>query len=134
MWLRGSTGRVPMHELAISQSLVSEAARVAAEHGAERVTGLVVVIGALSGVEAPLLERAFSIAKLGSVAEHAVLQIEEAPVVVWCPECERESPVRPNALLCAECGGWRVTLRSGDELLLKRVEMAVEAAKNAVVH
>ena len=123
-----------MHELAISQSLVSEAERVADTHGAERITALTVLVGPLSGVEAPLLERAFTMARMGTRAADATLHVDVAPVVVWCGECRRESTVRPNALLCEACGTWRVTLRSGDELILKRVELATTEPELAVLH
>jgi Zn finger protein HypA/HybF involved in hydrogenase expression len=35
--------------------------------------------------------------------------------------------VAPNALLCGKCSAWRVELKSGDELMLKRVELALDA-------
>lgn len=110
-----------MHELAVCQGLLAEAERVARDHGAARVTRLVLTIGPLSGVEAPLLERAFTIARAGTMAEGAALEITRAPVVVWCPECARETTVAPNALICGACGTWRVQLRSGDELILRQV-------------
>lgn len=113
-----------MHELSVCQSLLREAERVAADHGAARIVRLSVVVGPLSGVEAPLLERAFEVGRAGTRAEDATLDIETAPVTVWCAECDCESVVPSNALLCVRCGGWRVMLRSGAELLLKQVELA----------
>jgi hydrogenase nickel incorporation protein HypA/HybF len=113
-----------MHELAVCRSLLSEVERVASAHGATVVTGLSVVVGPLSGVEAPLLSRAFAVARIGTMAEAAELRFESSPVVVWCAACEIESVVKPNALSCQNCGGWRVSVKSGDELLLKRVELA----------
>ena len=110
-----------MHELAVCQSLLAEAERVARNHGAARVTRLVLTIGPLSGVEAPLLERAFTVARAGTMADGAELEISLAPVVVWCPECDRESIVATNALVCGGCGDWRMQLRSGDELMLRQV-------------
>ncbi len=113
-----------MHELAVCQSLLREIERVAAAHGATEVTGVLVAVGPLSGVEAPLLKRAFTVARAGTIAQNAELDVEEMPVRVWCESCGVETAVAANALLCGECGGWRVKLKSGDELLLKRVELA----------
>lgn len=121
-----------MHELAICRSLLSEAGRVAAAHRAAAVTRLSVAIGPLSGVEAAQLARAFDIARRGTVAEGAVLEVERTPVVVWCDRCGVESPVEPNALLCGACGTWKVGLRSGDELVLKRVTLADAPARPSV--
>ncbi|HTW35747.1 MAG TPA: hydrogenase maturation nickel metallochaperone HypA [Rhizomicrobium sp.] len=113
-----------MHELTICQSLLSEISRIAAQHGARAVTEIVVAVGPLSGVEPKLLERAFSVAQSGTIADRATLVFEETTVVVWCRDCQRETPVAANALLCGECGTWRVELRSGDEMILKRLELA----------
>ena len=112
-----------MHELSVCQGLLREVTRVAEAHGASRVTEILVAVGPLSGVEAPLLERAFTIARMGTVAEGAALRIEETPVRVRCEACGAESDARSNHLVCAGCGDWRVTLRSGDELLLKSLEL-----------
>lgn len=113
-----------MHELAICQSLLREVERVAKAHDCGDVTAIIVAAGPLSGVEPPLLARAFSIARAGTVAEHASLEIETMPITVSCRACGIESPAEPNALICRRCGTWQVQLRSGDELLLKRVELA----------
>jgi len=112
-----------VHELSICQSLLREVRRVAEAHNATEVTGIVVAVGPISGVEPLLLERAFSIARAGTIAENAELEIEVAPIVVWCEDCGVETHAAINALTCGRCGTWQVDLRSGDELLLKRVEL-----------
>lgn len=115
-----------MHELAICQGLLTEVEKVAEAHGATRVTRISVAIGPLSGVETPQLVRAFGVARTGTVAETAALVVETIPVVVWCDVCKCESAVKANALLCGECGTWKISLKSGDELLLQRLELAEE--------
>ncbi len=113
-----------MHELAICQSLLGEVERTAAAHGCREVTAVVVAIGPLSGVEPDALSRAFAVARGATVADRAALRIEAVPVVVWCAACGLETQTPPNALLCGRCGAWRIELRTGDELLLKQVELA----------
>lgn len=113
-----------MHELAICESLLNEVERIAASHRAREVIEIVVAVGALSGVEPQLLERAFVVARCGTVADRATLRFEATSTAVWCKACECETSVAANALLCGQCGTWQVQLKSGDELLLKRVELA----------
>jgi hydrogenase nickel incorporation protein HypA/HybF len=120
-----------MHELSVCQGLLREVARVAAARRAVSVTRIVVAIGPLSGVEAPLLERAFSIARAGTIARDAVLETELTEVLVWCQSCNVETATAANRLLCGQCGGWHVQLRSGDELLLKSVELEMTACGDA---
>jgi hydrogenase nickel incorporation protein HypA/HybF len=112
-----------MHELAICQSLMDQVERIALERNAQCVTSIIVGMGPLSGVEAQLLKNAYSIASVGTVAEHAELVFEFLPVRVKCTQCGSETEALPNKLVCKHCGDWRTTLVSGDELLLMSVEL-----------
>jgi len=76
-----------MHELAICQGLINQAERIAREEGAGQVDNIVLSIGPLSGVEPPLLDRAFEIARMGTMAENAELEIQTGPIVVKCRTC-----------------------------------------------
>ncbi len=117
-----------MHELSICMSLLEQVERIAQEHGAERVERILLRIGPLSGVEAPLLANAYPLAAAGTIAEHARLDIEPAPVRVHCTDCGAETEATPNQLLCASCGSYHTKLTSGDEMLLASLEMSVPEA------
>ena len=119
-----------MHELSVTQALLRQGETVAAPHDSHRVVAITLALGPLLGGEAPLLWWALPVARAGTIAEEAMLEIETMPVTVWCGACDAETEVAPNALLCGSCGTWRVDLRSGNELLLKRVELA--AADDAI--
>ena len=116
-----------MHEFSICRSLLRQAEGLAAEHRARRVTLLKVAVGPLSGVEPGLLERAFSLARCGTVAEAAALVVETPPIKVRCRTCGGEGDAAPNRLICGHCGDFRVDLVSGDELILLSVEMECSA-------
>ena len=113
-----------MHELAVCQGLINQAERIARDEGGSRVDNIVLSIGPLSGVEPPLLERAFEIARMGTMAEHAELEIQTGPIVVKCRICGDSGEARPNRLLCQTCGDWRVSVEQGDEMLLLRLEVS----------
>lgn len=119
-----------MHELAICQSLMDQVESIAAERNARSVISIVVGMGPLSGVEAELLKNAYPIASAGTVAEHAELIIEHLPVRVRCTQCGTESDALPNKLICKQCGDWRTTLMSGDEMMLMSVEL--EKKRNSI--
>lgn len=112
-----------MHELAVCQGLLRQVERVATDNHARAVERILLRIGALSGVEPALLERAFEAARLGTRAERAELCIEAGPVVVRCRTCGASSPVLPNRLLCGDCGDWKVTVTDGEELTLLSVDL-----------
>jgi len=112
-----------MHELAICQSLIDQVENIARERDAKSVTSITIGMGPLSGVEAQLLKNAYPIASAGTVAEDAELLIEHLPIKVRCSQCGSESDAQPNKLTCKQCGDWRTTLISGDEMMLMSVEL-----------
>lgn len=114
-----------MHELSVCLSLLDQVERIAREHGADRVERILLRIGPLSGIETPLLVKAYPLAAAGGIAEHAVLDIEPAPIRVRCGECGAETDALPNRLLCGRCGGWHTCLISGDEMLLAHLELHI---------
>jgi hydrogenase nickel incorporation protein HypA/HybF len=114
-----------MHELSLCQGLLRQVEKVAAQHQASGVEKIVLRVGGLSGVEPPLLQRAFEVARMGTLAERAELVIERGPVVVRCRQCGGSCAVPVNRLLCTYCGDWRVQVVEGEELLLQSVELVV---------
>jgi hydrogenase nickel incorporation protein HypA/HybF len=119
-----------MHELSICQGLMRQVERVAADNNARSVERILLRVGELSGVEPSLLQSAFEIARAGTVASEAELEIETGSVVVKCQECGASSAAKANRLLCQYCGEWRVNVVEGEELLLLSVD--IETAQSAV--
>jgi hydrogenase nickel incorporation protein HypA/HybF len=117
-----------VHELALCQGLMAEVDRVAREQRASAVHSVQVAVGALSGVEPGLLERAFHIARAGTIAHQARLQLEVLPARVACDTCGLQADVPANRLLCPACGTWQVRLIGGEELLLTQVELTRDAS------
>ena len=112
-----------MHELSVCMSLLEQVAAIAQERAATNVTRIELNIGPLSGVEAELLRNAYPIAAAGTVAENAELIIHGAEIVVSCSQCGAESSAVANRLICGECGDFRTRVVSGDEMILKSLEL-----------
>lgn len=119
-----------MHELAVCQALIEQVERVARDHQARRILSVVVSVGPLSGIEPKLLEHAYPLAAAGTVAESAALVVEVEPVRVRCRSCGVETDALANRLVCGACSDWQVDVTSGEQMLLKRVEL--ETADTAV--
>jgi len=113
-----------MHELAICQGLLKQLEQLAQQHGANGVARIVLSVGPLSGVEPALLRQAFSVARFGTVAAGASLEIQTSPVMVLCRSCGSISETTSNRLLCQSCGDWQVNVKQGSELLLQQVELS----------
>lgn len=113
-----------MHELSVCNALLEQVERIAAERDARAVIRIELRIGPLSGIETPLLRRAWPLASAGSLAADAELVIAQADIRVRCQACGEETAATPNRLLCAACGDFRTRIVAGDELLLERLELA----------
>jgi len=115
-----------MHELSICQALLDQVARAAVDNQASSVSQIKVRNGPLSGVDTHFLKQAFTVACLGTVAEHAELSIEPESIRVRCKVCTREGIATANALVCSNCGDWHTEVLSGDALLLVSIELEID--------
>ena len=123
---RWRTRRPPVHEFSVCQDLLRQVEDLVRVHHARTVSAIRLQLGPLSGIEASLLEQAFTVARAGTVAAAAVLTTETLSVQVRCEACGAVSVVVPNRLVCNACGDGHTELVSGDELLLASVELEIE--------
>ena len=121
-----------MHELSICQSIIQQVTEVALQNNAQTVTKVIIQIGPLSGVEAPLLARAFPMASAGTVAQDAELETQSIPIRIQCNLCSHENEASINQLLCDACGSWQTSLLSGDEMLLSSIELEKDEEESHV--
>lgn len=111
-----------MHELSICQAMLKQVLDIAQDYPEHKIESITLKMGPLSGAEPLLLEHAFPLASVDTVAEGAKLIIEQLPVKVRCLQCGAESEALLNRLLCQQCGDWQTQLQSGDEMLLASIE------------
>ena len=112
-----------MHEYSIVQSLVDSVADVVKQNGGAAVHHVSVEIGELSGVDIDLLQTAYDTFREGTICERAPLAIARTPAKWQCPKCA--APIERGAILrCAQCNE-PARMVSGDEILLRRVELEV---------
>jgi hydrogenase nickel incorporation protein HypA/HybF len=121
-----------MHELSVCLALLEQVQTIARAHKATGVERILLRIGPLSGIEAPLLQNAYALAAAGTIAERAELDIEAMAVRVRCAECGSETAAEPNRLVCGRCGGFRTRVTSGDEMLLAKLELTVPDARESL--
>lgn len=121
-----------MHELSICQSIIEQAVTIAEQNHALAVARIDLAIGPLAGVEIQLLQQAFPLAAAGTLAENAQLNAETLPIRVRCLSCLKESDAQPNRLVCGHCQDWHTQLVSGDEMLIKSIELETEEDVNYV--
>jgi len=114
-----------LHELSLCDDLLSQVIAIAAQHQTQSVESITVNIGELSGIEPSLLDTAFSLLKVGTIAEASKLIIRQSPVIVFCPHCNAKAEVVANHLLCPVCLSTDTHLMSGDEMILESVALCI---------
>jgi hydrogenase nickel incorporation protein HypA/HybF len=112
-----------VHELSLVASVFEVLEEKAREHGAARVTAVVLKVGAMSGAVPDLLESAFETFKKGTIAETARLEIVVVPVRLRCPDCGGEAVRADTDFSCAGCASRRVEIVEGRELVVERIEL-----------
>jgi hydrogenase nickel incorporation protein HypA/HybF len=93
-----------MHELSIAMSIVETAQEEAAKRGV-KVSAVHLRLGPLAGVVKDALLFSYEVASQDTPLEGSRLIVEEVPVVVFCPHCEREQTLPSiQNFSCPECG------------------------------
>jgi hydrogenase nickel incorporation protein HypA/HybF len=113
-------GCVRVHELALTESVVAAVA--------ERLPGSTVVrvtleIGKLAGVVADSVRFCFDAVVAGTALEGARLEIVEPAGQARCRQCGAVSEFEDLILLCG-CGSADLEVLTGNQLLIKEVEVA----------
>ncbi len=114
-----------MHEWSLATGVVKAAEEEARRRGAVKVLSVVVAAGFRTGVVPELLERAFEAARVGTLLEGAALRVEVEPLRLHCLSCGGETERETYRLVCPRCGGGEVEVRSGDDLVLKSLELEI---------
>lgn len=112
-----------MHELSLAVQLVQSAEDAARAADAQRVTAVVLRIGALSGVAEDALRFAFDVATAGTLLAGARLEIRPVPVTVHCPRCGDVELPGLQLFHCPRCDTPTADVRAGRELELESLEV-----------
>lgn len=94
------------------------------QQNAQKILRLKMRIGAMSGVVPEALEFAFDIVTRDTLAEGAILEIEEVPVVCYCPNCNIEFQPAYLFYECPQCGELSSEVRKGKEIELASLELS----------
>lgn len=113
-----------MHEVSVALGVLEGVEASARAAGIERVTGVRLRVGALSGIVKDALVFAWDVTTEHTLAEGSELSIEEIPLAVLCEHCESErEPVPGTGLVCPNCGNVCPHVVRGRELELVAMEV-----------
>ncbi len=111
-----------MHELSICSAIADAAAKHADGHSVSQVT---VQIGHLRQVVPDALQFSWEIVASTTAEEltKADLVVQEVAAVVECQTCGARTTLDLPILSCGSCGGFEVTLISGEELRVVSIDL-----------
>jgi hydrogenase nickel incorporation protein HypA/HybF len=113
-----------MHEAAIAQAILDTALTAAGKDNV-KITRIVVVAGALAGIEQPSLEMYLTELARGTSAEGTVLEVKSTPAKLVCRDCGHAMPFdsgRTVDVQCDKCGGSN-RLEADDACYLESIEI-----------
>jgi len=114
-----------MHELSIAQDIIDAISEQCRKSGYSRIESVNIRIGRASGIMSDALLFAFDAIKSESIAEGAVLHIDEVPVSGRCSECKRDFIVQEVYILsCPHCGGSSFRIVAGREMDIIDMEVS----------
>jgi hydrogenase nickel incorporation protein HypA/HybF len=109
-----------MHEMSITQGIID----ICENHaGGRRVLSVDVEIGELSSVVPSAVEFCFEACSLGTLMEGARINIIRIPGSGQCLDCAAITPLAALFGACQQCGGYRVTVVSGEEMRVREIEV-----------
>jgi hydrogenase nickel incorporation protein HypA/HybF len=112
-----------MHELTIATEIIRLLEAHRQERGFVRVNVVRLRAGALAGIQPHALQFAFEIAREGSCAAQARLQIDQEPMTLRCRQCNTVRPAEAGTQTCQHCGSNELALEGQDGLDVVSIEV-----------
>jgi len=113
-----------MHELPVTQSILSIAVDAAQKNGSHRVTAINLVIGELASILDDSVQFYFDILSKDTPAAGAALNFRRLPATAICLDCQHQTGVTPPFTPdCPQCGSNKLLITGGKEFYVESIEV-----------
>lgn len=112
-----------MHELAITEGIISIVNAEAEKQGFQRVLEITLRVGEYSGLVPACIREFFPLAAKGSPAEGAEVTVETVPAVFRCLDCGYEGAVDRREALCPVCRSMALRMTAGREFYVESLKV-----------
>ena len=112
-----------MHELGVSENIVSIAITKAGEVRANKVIQINLAIGELSGFAPDCIRFYFDSLSNDTIVQGARLNFESVPAQLRCRDCSTVFHPEDALWSCPECRGRSVEISQGRELYIESMEV-----------
>ena len=120
-----------MHELSIALDIIDIAEANARQQNCLSIQTIKIRLGEFTTIVPDALDFAFEVARRGTLAHDARLEIETVPMITRCVCCGVVTdPLRQICLRCPKCG-LPLEIVSGEELEVEYIEVESQKEGNA---
>ena len=113
-----------MHELGIVFYIIKDVKKAAQEHGVQKVSGVVMNIGEVSGIVPDYLQDCWRwAADKEELLRGCELKFHILPAVTYCEDCHTEYPTVEHGRTCPHCGSENTYLLRGNDVEIKEIEV-----------
>lgn len=116
-----------MHELGVVFHCIKEINAIAAENGVDKISSVTIQIGEVSTVIPYYFEDCWNWAvKKETVLKDADVVIEKIDAVTHCNSCGQNYPTVEHGKKCPYCGSDDTFLVTGNEIMIKEIQVPDE--------
>ena len=115
--------RKTMHELSVTQSILSIVLEKAGEAGADKVNRVDLVIGELSGIVDDCVQFYWDFLNKDTIAAGSALSFRKPPVQLRCRKCETVFTPEDGRWVCPGCHEPSLEITGGRELYVESIEV-----------
>lgn len=112
-----------MHELALTEGIISIVEAESKKHGFKRVVEISLKVGEFSGVIPECIEEFFPIASKGTAAEGAKLVMENVPAEFECRRCRWRGRMAKGSYTCPECSDESLKMVVGRDFYVENLKV-----------
>ena len=112
-----------MHELSITQSILTIALKHAEQANAKHISALNIVMGELSSVVDDSVQFYWDLIAKDTIAEGAMLHFRRVPAEFQCLACLEKYHPADGELICPQCGGAGARIIAGEEFSLESIDV-----------
>src|SRR5690349_14172795 len=110
--------------MSLCQAIFDSIQELAAADCFSRVTKVRLSIGALSHVDPKAISFGFDVVTCDTIAEGAVLEIDQPPGQAFCMACSATVTIPARGQPCPTCGSHQLMVVGGDELRVDELEVS----------
>lgn len=112
-----------MHEYFIVQNIIKTIEEIIKDYPGKKIVKAIFLIGKFSGIEIDILKNALEFFKKETPLEKAEIVFELEDLKIKCLNCGAENIKEKWNLMCPNCGSMNTEVISGEELILKTLEL-----------